>query len=152
MTNPEKMHLPVQNEHLPQTYHSLASFYLGSAILLAFSVSSKQGRNYFLLQATLVVLLLLKAGVLRGHAWHTDQLGQHGTVSPAWIYDALQIIDKVQEILSLVFFMLLSLGFRILHARLNIAEVRTAAGVAGISFYLGVHEVTCKPSSVACGG
>merc|ERR1719387_2473037 len=62
-----------------------------------------------------------------------------------------QLLDKVQTILELMMFLLISLGWKFLRNSLNITEVRFALGISVISFYLGVFEVACTTLSTCSG-
>merc|ERR1719359_2319861 len=62
-----------------------------------------------------------------------------------------QLLDKVQTILELMMFLLISLGWKFLRSTLNVTEVRFAVGICVISFYLGVFEVACKTNSTCSG-
>merc|ERR1740138_396356 len=62
-----------------------------------------------------------------------------------------QLLDKVQTILELMMFLLISLGWKFLRPSLNVTEVRFAVGISVISFYLGVFEVACKTNQTCSG-
>merc|ERR1719324_330222 len=62
-----------------------------------------------------------------------------------------QLLDKVQTILELMMFLLISLGWKFLRNSLNVTEVRFAVGISVISFYLGVFEVACTTVSTCSG-
>merc|ERR1719359_2575246 len=62
-----------------------------------------------------------------------------------------QLLDKVQTILELMMFLLISLGWKFLRNTLNLTEVRFAVGISVISFYLGVFEIICKTPSTCSG-
>merc|ERR1711907_406335 len=62
-----------------------------------------------------------------------------------------QLLDKVQTILELMMFLLISLGWKFLRPNLNVTEVRFATGISVISFYLGIFEVACKTNATCSG-
>lgn len=62
-----------------------------------------------------------------------------------------QLVEKVQTILELMMFLLISLGWKFLRSTLNVTEVRFAVGISVISFYLGVFEIACTTDTTCSG-
>ncbi|CAE7492020.1 Gpr107, partial [Symbiodinium pilosum] len=57
----------------------------------------------------------------------------------------------VQNILELMTFLLLSLGWKVLRSSLDVSEIRFAVAVSIISFYLGVFQVACTTTATCSG-
>jgi len=55
-----------------------------------------------------------------------------------------RIVGKMQDIISLMMYLLVALGWKILRSNLSMTEVRFSAGICVISFYLGLFQVTCQ--------
>jgi len=111
----------------------------------------RQGRSY--VHMLIVLVLFFKCLVLFLHWCDLSMIeNQPGRVIDSKVASIIwQLFDKVQTILELMMFLLISLGWKYLRSHLNITEVRFALGISVISFYLGCWQVACKTNS-SCSG
>ncbi|CAK9029476.1 Protein GPR107 [Durusdinium trenchii] len=106
-----------------------------TAVLFAWSLlrSSALHSLLFLVLSLRAVVLLLR--------WVDFSLvvlnGQESNVADiSWA-----LFGKVQNILELMMFLLISLGWKVLRATLDVSEIRFAVAISIISFYLGIFQV-----------
>eukprot|EP00913_Durusdinium_trenchii_P023133 g21715.t1 len=112
-----------------------------TAVLFAWSLlrSSALHSLLFLVLSLRAVVLLLR--------WVDFSLvvlnGQESNVADiSWA-----LFGKVQNILELMMFLLISLGWKVLRATLDVSEIRFAVAISIISFYLGIFQVACTTPS-----
>lgn len=150
LVNPHGQELPLQEEHVPGVLIAMSGIFGGSCgILLVLLVGRwRQGRSaiHFLM----VSVLFFKSLVLLLQ-WCDRMLIVHSGKETVVSSVGYQLLDKVQTILELMMFLLISLGWKFLRNSLNITEVRFALGISVISFYLGVFEVACTTVSTCSG-
>lgn len=141
--NPGGEELPVEFVHLPVVLITSATLFLlsGAALLLALLVGSwRRGRTAIHFVICAVVLAKALVAFLKWRSRHrVSEAGQDTLLGEVtW-----QLLDKAQETLEISMFLLVALGWKVVRARLDMAEVRFVAAAALLSLYLGACEVAC---------
>jgi len=150
IVNPGGEHLPLQEIGLAHVLFACSVLFLVSSAVLVLTLLIVPGRGWTALHLLIVIVWLLKSLVLLLE-WHDKvQVSRYGSDT---VIGALgwQLLDKAQEIMELMMFLLLALGWKYLRGSLNITEIRFAVGVSVISFYLGVFEVACTTQEMCSG-
>lgn len=150
IVNPGGEQLALEEVQVPKVLIWMAGLFTASSVLFILLLTTvwRQGRTKIHLLIGLV--LLFKSVVLFLH-WCDVMLMSHSGQDSLVGRVGWQLLDKVQTILELMMFLLISLGWKYLRASLNATEVRFAIGISIISFYLGVFEVACKTNSTCSG-
>lgn len=137
--------LPLQDTDVPKALVVATCVYFVTAVLFAWSLlrSSALHSLLFLVLSLRAVVLLLR--------WVDFSLvvlnGQESNVADiSWA-----LFGKVQNILELMMFLLISLGWKVLRATLDVSEIRFAVAISIISFYLGIFQVACTTPSQCSG-
>jgi hypothetical protein len=150
MVNPGGQELPLQKWHVPTVLMTMSGVFGASCILLLVLLASYWRRGRSSIHFLMTLVLFFKSVVLflewcdRMLIVHTGRQAMISSVG-------YKILDKVQTILELMMFLLISLGWKFLRNSLNITEVRFALGISVVSFYLGVCEVACNTFSTCSG-
>jgi len=143
-------YLRVQDEHLPDIYWAMMLLFLVTSVAYAVCLFTIWNRKRS--PVHLFLLLLISSNVLVLFLQYCDRSVVSVYGQNSLLGDLLpQLLAKAQNILELLAFLLISLGWKVLRGQLNITEVRFAIGVSVISFYLGTFEVSCT-SQASCSG
>eukprot|EP00922_Rhytidocystis_sp_ex-Travisia-forbesii_P006063 GHVS01008791.1.p1 GENE.GHVS01008791.1~~GHVS01008791.1.p1 ORF type:complete len:609 (-),score=22.37 GHVS01008791.1:1057-2709(-) len=134
------LHLSREQAHTAVVVAILAVVYLGSALLLAgLFFTAYRGLttpvHLLMLVNWLVCALFLSLDFLNCRLFR--EWGELPTV----IWASPRVVRKVQEILGLMIFFFVSLGWKILRTRLTRLEAQFAAGISVVSFAMGMTEI-----------
>jgi len=150
LVNPGDEELPLEGVEVPKVLIWTSGLFATTCALFCVLLMSWWRQSRSAIHGLMILVLLVKSVVLFLH-WCDMMLvsrnGRHSAISViSW-----QLLDKVQTILELMMFLLVSLGWKFLRPSLNAAEVRFAVGISVISFYMGIFEAVCK-TKATCGG
>jgi len=153
--NPGGNYLRLQEVHLPTVL--LGSFWLFFVSLCLFGAWIWLAKKWGFLQRSSPYLLALFAANLavKGISlilwwWQYKLIIADGTGS-SFLSALWKMFDKVYDILELMMFMLISMGWTLLRSSLSLRERRLAIIVSVNSMFLGLQEVFCSTSRV-CNG
>jgi len=150
LVNPGGEELRLEDKEVPKVLIWASALFATSCAFFGLLLTSlwREGRSAM---HVLMILVLLFKSVVLFLNWCdmilVSRTGKHSVLNQySW-----QLLDKVQTILELMMFLLVSLGWKFLRPSLNVTEVRFAVGISVISFYLGIFEVACK-TPATCNG
>ncbi|CDJ65461.1 hypothetical protein, conserved [Eimeria necatrix] len=137
---PQQQHLSLEQQLLPQAAAALMALNLLAAVVLCVcQLSLWRGRNGFV--SFLFIFYFFLAALAFGLDWKQAAIVQTTGKRPAALWVASRLMRKLQDVLQLLVFIFVSLGFRIVRQRLSRLEIQFVAGLGVISLYLGVFEV-----------
>lgn len=151
LVNPGGQELPIEFVFLPAALIAAAMLFLvsGAVLLAALLVGPwRRGRTavHFVICAV-VLMKSIKLFLEWRNRCRVSQEGEDTTFGElSW-----QLLDKAQDTLELIMFLLVALGWKVIRQHLNVSEVRFAIAASVLSLYLGVCEVACT-TDTACSG
>jgi len=150
LVNPGGEQLRLEDKEVPKVLIWTSALFAISCALFGLLLISlwREGRSA--MHVLMISVLFFKSVVLFLH-WCDLMLVSRTGKDSVLNSISWQLLDKVQTILELMMFLLISLGWKFLRPSLNVTEVRFAVGISVISFYLGIFEVACKTNATCSG-
>mmetsp|Transcript_45946 Transcript_45946/g.107415 ORF Transcript_45946/g.107415 Transcript_45946/m.107415 type:complete len:449 (-) Transcript_45946:8-1354(-) len=150
LENPNGQQLSIQDVYVPKTLLVAANIYLMTAVFTALGLITRprSGRNALHCLALTVIFLRGVSLLLR---WLDYRIIATTGVESSAVDITWKLLSKVQNILELMSFLLISLGWKVLRSSLDVSEIRFAVAVSIISFYLGVFQVACTTQATCSG-
>lgn len=150
LENPNGQQLSIQDVYVPKTLVVAANIYLMTAVFTALGLITRprSGRNALHCLALTVIFLRGVSLLLR---WLDYRIIATTGVESSAVDITWKLLSKVQNILELMAFLLISLGWKVLRSSLDVSEIRFAVAVSIISFYLGVFQVACTTQATCSG-
>ncbi|PFH33558.1 hypothetical protein BESB_077750 [Besnoitia besnoiti] len=138
--NPGNQHLSVEQIALPATVFALMLLYVitsGGLALLMLVCRRRRWRAVHLLMLGNFLFSALSFALDWRQAVYVQE---HGVRQPVlWL--ASRVLKKMQDIVALMTFILVALGWKTLRSHLSRIEVQFVAGLCVISLYLGLFEI-----------
>eukprot|EP00929_Paragymnodinium_shiwhaense_P070495 TRINITY_DN35698_c0_g2_i2.p1 TRINITY_DN35698_c0_g2~~TRINITY_DN35698_c0_g2_i2.p1 ORF type:complete len:326 (-),score=72.90 TRINITY_DN35698_c0_g2_i2:149-1126(-) len=148
--NPGGEQLPLAEVGMSTVFLWTGAAFCGSAALIALSLITVWRQFLNCMHCLMVGVIAVKGCCLLLQWLDKLQIESSGVendvTSTSW-----QLVDKAQNVMELIMFLLIALGWTFLGNRLDATMVRFATGVVIISMLLGVCEVTCD-TATSCSG
>jgi len=148
MTNPGGNHLSYEQIGSETVAYFLLWAFLVIAIVYAVLITTVWYGRGTALHWLMVVTLLVKGVCMALDGANISAYSTLGELTPFQMV-LPRLVSKLQDILSLMLFLLLGLGWKVHRESLVMLEVRFCAGVSVLSFYLGIFEASMENTPLA---
>lgn len=150
MVNAGGKQLPLQLERVPGVLLWTSILFLLTTLFAAALVVMASRRRRTTMHLLMVSVPLVRSLFLFLYWNDMEQFARSGSDSVVGSV-VWQLLEKVQQIMERMMFLLIALGWKFMRSSLQVTEIRFAVGVSVISFYLGVFEVACTTASTCSG-
>jgi hypothetical protein len=153
--NPGGNQLPLQQQHVPPVLFWTAWLFFFSAAAYTAWLQLAWTWGFWQASAKHLLVLLGSCVLVKGTVlmlWWADYQHVEASGKNSPLFSVLwQVFDKVYDILELMMFLLIALGWKIIRNNLSFTEKRFAIFVSVVSLLLGWSQVACT-TSARCSG